>query len=266
MTATRRHHSGLLDLSGRVALVTGAATGIGLATAHRLADAGAEVLLVDIDADAARSAAADLGSGAAFLGLDVTAPGAAAEAVDSCVELFGRVDILVNNAGIYPLQPVLAATPETLDRTYAINVRACILFAQAAARAMVGAGRGGRIVNIASIEAYHPAAVGFAGYGATKGAIISFTKHLALELAPHRITVNAVAPGPVLTEGVSALGSGTVGAEHGAQLVERFVERIPLGRLAEPDDIGTAALFFASDAADYITGETLLVDGGNILS
>ena len=261
-----RASTDLLDLTGRSAIVTGGGSGIGLATATRLADAGAHVLVVDQDADAVHQVVAALPGTAHGLTLDVTDDTAATSAVERCVAEFGALDILVNNAGIYPLQPVLSATTAVLDRTYAINQRACILFAQACATRMVEQGSGGRIVTIASIEAYHPAAVGFAAYGATKGAMVTFTKHLALELAPHQITVNAVAPGPVLTPGVSALGSGTMGADHGQDLVTGFVDRIPLGRLAHPDDIANAVLFFVSDAAAYITGETLLVDGGNILS
>jgi len=266
--ATSPAYTDLLSLSGKSALVTGGGMGIGLATARRLAEAGAQVLVVDLDGAHAQQAAQSLVGPAQHrhLKLDVTSEGAAQIAVSECVDAFGRIDVLVNNAGIYPLESLTEATSPILDRTYTINVRSCILFAQACAQAMIEQGDGGRIINVASIEAYHPAAVGFAGYGATKGAIVSFTKHAALELAPSGITVNAVAPGPVATEGVSSLGAGTMGADHGQLLMNKFLSRIPMGRLAAPDDIAMPVLFLASAAAAYITGETLLIDGGNILS
>ena len=147
-------------------------------------------------------------------------------------------------------------TPALLDRVYQVNLKGLILIAKAAALEMVKEGRGGRIINIASIDAFRPSMVGLAAYDASKGGVVMFTKSLALELAPHKITVNAVAPGAIYTEGVT---------EAGANL-EAFVERIPLRRMGKPEDIAGVVAFLASADADYITGETIVVDGGALLT
>ena len=187
---------------------------------------------------------------------DVAAEDTGERVVARCMEVFGGLDVLVNNAGIFPQAPVLQMAPGLLDRVYQVNLKGLIFIAKAAALRMVAQGRGGRIINIASIDAFRPSMVGLAAYDASKGGVVMFTKSLALELAPHNITVNAVAPGAIYTEGV---------ADAGANL-EAFVERIPLRRMGKPEDIAGVVAFLASADADYITGETIVVDGGALLT
>lgn len=246
-------------MTGKVVIVTGGALGIGLGIVRRFVQEGAGVLLVDLNEKAAQAAAEKLAGGPGRVEVypaDVAAEDTGERVVARCVEAFGGLDVLVNNAGIFPQAPVLQMTPALLDRVYQVNLKGLILIAKAAALEMVKEGRGGRIINIASIDAFRPSMVGLAAYDASKGGVVMFTKSLALELAPHKITVNAVAPGAIYTEGV---------AEAGANL-EAFVERIPLRRMGKPEDIAGVVAFLASADADYITGETIVVDGGALLT
>jgi 2-deoxy-D-gluconate 3-dehydrogenase len=175
----------------------------------------------------------------------------------------GTLDVLVNNAGIYPFAPVLGMTEADWDKVIDVNLKGTFLCAQAAAKQMVAQGTGGVIVNIASIDAYHPSSVGLAHYDASKGGVVMFTRNLALELGPHGIRVMAIAPGGIATEGTRANMVPGVDIEA---LMKGFLARIPLGRMGVPDDIGRVALFLASDAAAYMTGSTVFVDGGVLLS
>jgi 2-dehydro-3-deoxy-D-gluconate 5-dehydrogenase len=258
------------SIRGQRTIVTGAAMGIGFGIARKFAHAGADVLLVDLDGPAVEEAARqlrDLPGRAVGLSLDITAPGAGEAAVTACCEAFGGLDALVNNAGIYPMAPVLAMPADLLDRVLDVNVRATVLFSQAAARRMEQEGAHGSIVNIASIDALHPSMVGLAAYDASKGAVLMFTKALALELAPHGIRVNAIAPGGIVTEGASRplAGSG-MSEEDTRRMVEEFTRRIPLGRMGEPEDIANVTTFLVSDASAYVTGEMIVVDGGRLLT
>lgn len=255
---------GPYSLDGKVVAITGGAMGIGYAIAVRVLEAGARVLIADYDAAKAEAAAARLdptGARARWVRVDIATTEAGPAMVSAAVEAFGRLDVLVNNAGIYPFAPLLDMPAEMLDRVLAVNLRGTILAAQAAARQMVAQGEGGRIVNIASVDGLHPSMVGLAAYDASKGGVVMFTKNLALELAPHGILVNAIAPGGVFTEGVRRMqGLDDNAAEPPASGVN-----IPLGRMARPDEIATVAVFLAAPASSYMTGEVVVVDGGMLI-
>ncbi len=259
----------LFDLTGKGALVTGGAMGIGQATAFRLAEAGASVMITDIDLEAANQTVEQIkakGGKAQAIRADVRSTADAREAVQATVEAFGRLDILVNNAGIYPFSPVMEVSEELWDKVLDTNLKGVFFYSQAAAQEMIKAGHGGKIIKIASIDALHPHGE-VAHYGASKGGVVMLTKALALELAPHNILVNAIAPGSIMTPGTDAtraalLASGRATGES----MESFMARLPLRRMGKPDDIAKVVLFLASAAADYMTGSLVLVDGGFLLS
>lgn len=260
----------LFDLAGKVALVTGGGSGIGQAIALRLAEAGAAVMITDINQEAAQQVIEMIqakGGAARGLEADVSQAGDASRVVGATVDALGGLHILVNNAGIFPFTPTLAISEALWDRVMGINLKGMFFYAQAAARHMIQAGGGGRIINLASIDAFHPTGLQV-HYSTSKGGVIMLTKALALELGPHQIRVNAIAPGFIQTPGVQKRG-GQIGDTAGNSLAERQKEiraRVPLGRMGEPDDIARVALFLASGASDYVTGSTLLVDGGYLLS
>lgn len=262
----------VFDIRGKVAAVTGGAMGIGFGIVRRFVEAGADVLIADRDAAAAEAAVGRLrGPGRAVAtGIDVSADDAGDQLVTRAVEAFGGLDILVNNAGIYPFVPLLQLPTALLDRVLNVNLRGLMLVSQAAARRMVEQGQsgrtGGRIINIASVDAIHPSMVGLAAYDASKGGVVMFTKSLALELAPHGILVNAIAPGGVETEGVQAMRGALGGGAPQEAMVQAATAGIPLGRMAQPDEIATVAWFLASPAASYVTGATIVVDGGMLLA
>ena len=256
----------LIDLRGRVALVTGAAQGLGYACARRLAEAGAGILLADVRADrleAARERFAANGAAVVAATADVSAEADAERLVATAVGAFGRLDILVNNAGVFSnflLENMQAAE---FQRILDVNVRGSFLCIRAAAAQMRRQGGGGSIVNITSIDAIHPSGSGLSHYGTSKHAIWGLTKTMALELGPDGIRVNAVAPGPSLTEG--AVEFVEAGAPEGIDVEEQwgaYKGRIPLWRLTHPDDVARAALFLASGLASYVNGAQLVVDGG----
>lgn len=261
---------GPFSITGKNAIVTGGAMGIGYGIVDRFVEAGANVVIADVDGDAAMRAAHKF-TGApgrtAAVQVDISEDGAGAALVDRCVEVFGSIDVLVNNAGIYPQVPMLEMTTDVFDRVYRINLRGLAFLSAAVAKRMISQGSGGRIINISSIDAFRPSMVGLAAYDASKGGVTMFTKNLSLELAPHGILVNAIAPGGIQTEGASKplAGSGMTPDEMEA-MIRAFTERIPLRRMGLPDDIATAAVFLASPASSYITGTTLVVDGGALLT
>jgi 2-dehydro-3-deoxy-D-gluconate 5-dehydrogenase len=268
MSAARQDDTNPFDLNGKSAIVTGGAMGIGFGICKRFVQAGANVLLADVVGSAAEAAAQKLqGSrGKAFaIQADVSADGVGERIVSKCMELFGSVDILVNNAGIYPISPILQMTPDFFDKVYRINLKGLVFISRAAGAKMVERGKGGKIINISSIDAFHPTSVGLGAYDTSKGGVTMFTKSLALELAPHWITVNSIAPGGIATEGTSKPLAGMT-EEQTNQMMKAFLARIPLARMGAPDDIGKVALFLASSASDYITGQTIIVDGGMLLS
>ncbi len=255
----------LLDLTGRVAVVTGGAMGIGVGIARRLHEAGATVVIADRDSAAAQDAVQRLGLSSAPIAADVSDEAAVERLFAAVGAAHGGVDILINNAGIYPMTPVLTMPVEEWDRVQAINLRGVFLCARAAGRQMVARGRGGAIVNIASMDAYHPTAIGLAHYDASKGGVVMFTKSLALELAPAAVRVVAVAPGFIRTEGLSHVTPNLPASEI-AKLNAIGSARLPLGREGTPDDVARVVLFLVSDLAAYITGATLLVDGGYLIA
>lgn len=255
-----------INLSGKVAVVTGGAMGIGFGIAYRLAEAGAAVVIADMNKKAADESAAQLtakGWKAGAVAVDVSNAAQVEGMVQFAAATFGGVDILVNDAGIYPNVPVLQMDEKEFDTIIAINLKGVFLCTQAAAAQMIRQGRGGKIINVTSIDAVHPSMVGLATYDASKHGVWGFTKNVALELAPHRIWVNAIAPGSVDTPGT---GAGKMTPQEMEKIMKPFLDKIPMRRMGEPDDIGKVALFLASELSGYMTGSQVVVDGGVLLS
>ncbi|MGA8368635.1 MAG: SDR family NAD(P)-dependent oxidoreductase [Acidimicrobiales bacterium] len=259
-----------LDLSGRGAIVTGAGSGIGRAISLRLAEAGAAVVVADIDEDGAAATVDRIKSAgwrAVAQPADVRNPEAARAAASRVVDEFGRLDILVNNAGLYPRSPVFETSEEMWDLVVDINLKGTFLFSQACARIMVDIGNGGSIINLASKQALRGSA-NLAHYAASKAGVIMFTQSLAIELGPENVRVNAIAPGPVATEGGKGAGFAQVAGTSQSvdEVRDAYLKKIPLRRFSDPDDIARVALFLASDAASLMTGTVVVVDGGASLT
>lgn len=243
-----------LSLAGKVALVTGASRGIGKAIAQAFAGAGASVLLSSRKQGALEAAAADIGGDIEVVAANAGDPEQAATAVARCVERFGALDILVNNAATNPyFGPAIDIDLDRYDKTWDVNVRGPLVWTQLAWRAAM-AERGGSVINIASIGGLS-VEPGIGIYNGTKAALIHLTKTLAAELAPS-VRVNAIAPGLVKTDMARALWEPDEA---------RIASGMPLGRLGEPTDIANAALYLASDLSAWVTGHTLVVDGGALL-
>jgi 2-dehydro-3-deoxy-D-gluconate 5-dehydrogenase len=263
--------SELIKLSGRTAIVTGGAMGIGYGIAYRLAEAGASVVVADqnpAEAELAAKRLGDAGFEATAVRVDVAEEPDVERMVDTTVERYGGVDILVNNAGIYPNILVMNMTAADFEHVITVNLTGVFLCTRHVAQHMIRRGSGGRIINVTSIDALHPSSAGLAHYDASKHGVWGFTKNVALELAPHQIWVNAIAPGGIATPGVGAAQSGAqlpAGVDMKA-VIEAFAARIPMRRMGEPDDIGKAALFLASDLSSYMTGSQIVVDGGVLLT
>ena len=243
----------MIDLAGRIALVTGASRGIGRAIAARLAAQGAHVVAAARADNAAPVAASIVAAGgrAEAIALDVTEAGANEAAVAALVQRHGRIDILVNNAGIAKDQLMLRMKRDDWDAVLATNLTAAFVLTQAALKPMLRQ-RGGRIVNISSVVGQGGNA-GQANYAASKAGIIGFSKAVALEVASRGITVNVVAPGLIDTD----MTRGITDSAH-----EEWASKIPLKRLGSPEDVAAAVCFLASDEASYITGQVLAVNGG----
>jgi len=242
------------SLAGKTALVTGAGRGLGRCIAETLAAAGAKVACIDVnEASLADTVAAirTAGGTAEPIACDVTQSERVTETVDKVWELWGKLDILVNNAGITRDNVIVRMKDEQWDAVLNINLRGTFLFTRAAARPMMKA-RGGRIVNIASVSGMmgNPGQV---NYSASKAGVIGLTRTISKELASRNVTVNAVAPGFIATDMTAALGE---------ELLEEVRKQVPLGRMGQPQDIADAVLFLVSDAASFITGHVLTVDGG----
>jgi 2-deoxy-D-gluconate 3-dehydrogenase len=259
----------LIDLGGRTAIVTGGAMGIGRGIAERLHEAGANVIVADLDMGRAQRVADGLEAHrpgtAAAVAADVSDDTAATGLVRAAVDRFGALDVLVNNAGIYPVVPLTEIEPSTLRHVLDVNLVGLFLCTQAAARQMIAQGRTGSIVNVTSIDALHPTLAGLAHYDASKHGAWGFTKNAALELAEHGIRVNAIAPGAIATPGLGFDPDAPV-VPAGADAVESIASRIPMRRLGAPEEIGRVAVFLASDLSSYMTGAQIVVDGGMLLT
>jgi NAD(P)-dependent dehydrogenase (short-subunit alcohol dehydrogenase family) len=255
--------TGLLSLAGRRAVITGGGAGIGRAIAGRFAEAGASILIADIDQAAALRAAASIraehGVATSAVALDVAAPGAAAEAVLAAQRDLGGLEIWVNNAGICEPLPYAQIDAAQWDRTHHLDLRGAFLGAQAAANHLIAQGSAGVILNLASISAFRGRA-NHAHYVAAKHGVVGLTKSLATELGPHGIRVVAIAPTLVATEGQQR--NAAAAAAQGNDLQTAIAASIPLGRIAIPDDVARVALFLVSDLAAFVTGSTVRVDGG----
>ena len=249
------------DLNGQVAFVTGAAGAIGRVIAKRLAENGAAVVIADIDHDGAERVADSLPKAIACR-VDIRSAASVETATAACMERFGRFDILVNNAGVNTLAHrvnIDAFPPEEWDRITGIDLDGLYVMSRAALQPMLASGRGGRIINIASV-------VGLAAmrlqspFVAAKAGIIHLTRSMALELGPQGVLTNAIAPGSIMTELTAKLFYGDDGKFAGR--TKDFMAHVPLGRPGLPEEIAEAALFLASPGASYINGQVLAVDGG----
>ncbi len=241
------------SLSGKVALITGGASGIGSAIASAMAAKGAVVAVIDINQAVAQAKAEELGNGAKSFVCDVADPHSVEKVVADVEAAFGHIDIAVNSAGVVMLAPAEELSLDAWDKTIAINLKGTFLVCQAAGRAMIKAGTGGKIINMAS-QAGTVAIDQHVAYCASKFGVIGLSKTLAAEWGKHGITVNTISPTVVLTD----LGRKAWDGPRG----EALKQRIPSGRFAYPEEIAAAAVFLASNGADMINGADLLVDGG----
>lgn len=258
--------SELVSLAGRVAVVTGAAHGVGAAIATRLVEAGARVVLADLDVPGADAVAAALCSAhdgemvAVGVGVDVSSSTSMAALVARTVECFGRLDIWVNNAGVYPRAGLLSMTDDQWSKVLDINLNGVFYGSRAAANEMVGRSEGGVIVNVSSASAFRAPASDLAHYVASKAGVVGLTRALATELGPHGIRVLSVAPILVPTANALALLEG----QGGADAVSATAARVPLRRVPQADDIARVVFFAVSGLAGMVSGSTLLVDGGQL--
>ncbi len=244
-----------MRLKDKVAIVTGAGSGMGAAMAETFVREGARVAVLDIDEKAGRSVAGRFGEDAIFLRCDVASRADIDAAVAATEKAFGKIDILVNNAGISHVnKPLLDISEAEFDRVFAVNVKGVFLFMQAVVAPFRRSG-GGVVINIGSTAGLRPRP-GLSAYNSTKGAVHILTRTLAVELAPEKIRVCAIAP--VATD--TPLLATFLGNAEGMR--EKFIATVPLGRLALPQDIANVALFLASDEAQFVTGNVVEVDGG----
>lgn len=242
-------------------MVTGGARGIGLACSARLAEAGATVVIADLDAQSAEGAAVGVGHGAVAAVVDVSSAASVRALTETAVAMFGRLDVWVNSAGVFPVSPLLELADDEWGRVLDVNLRGTLFGAREAARAMIASERGGVIVNVASTAAFRADGAGVAHYVASKFGVRGLTQSLAVELGRHRIRVLAVAPTVTLTPGLEAERSAL---EAAGFALDELGPRLPLGRVAVPDDVARVVLFCASDLSLLMTGSTLLVDAGEL--
>jgi NAD(P)-dependent dehydrogenase (short-subunit alcohol dehydrogenase family) len=244
----------VFDFAGQVAIVTGAARGVGRAMVSAFVLAGAQVVAADRDPTGLAETCEPHGKSVLPVVADVSMPAGANEIVQGAIEGFGRLDICVNNAAVAPHTALLEERVEVWDTVYAVNCRGTFLMTQAAARAMIAAGRGGRIINFSSAASKRGSAGG-AAYASSRAATESFTRVAAIELAPHDILVNTVSPGLIDTQPKPL-------PPVMRQALAARVPHLPLARPGEPEEVARVVLFLASEAASYITGAVISVDGG----
>ena len=250
----------MAKLSGKIVIITGASRGIGLACAKRFIAEGAHVVLADIDERQGAAEAKRLGEAARFVRCDVGEAKDAANLIAETCKAFGGIDVLVNNAGIIHGADFIDLKEPDFDRVLRVNLKGAFLVGQLAARTMIEQVKAGKkpgaIVNMASINAT-VAIANQVPYSVSKGGLLQLTRTMALALAPYGIRVNAIGPGSIMTEILSAVATD-------AEAKRRILSRTPLGRIGEPDEVASVAAFLASDDASYITGEIIYVDGGRL--
>ncbi|MBI2842249.1 MAG: 2-dehydro-3-deoxy-D-gluconate 5-dehydrogenase KduD [Armatimonadetes bacterium] len=245
----------MFRLDGKSAIVTGAAKGLGRAMAIGLAEAGTDVLVVDLeDSSQTKAEIEKRGHRCETIRGDITRRDVLESIVPTGVEKLGGLDILVNNAGIIRRAPLLEFSEKDWDEVIEINLKSLFLLSQAAARVMAEQGRGGRIINVASMLSFQGGIL-VPSYTASKSGVMGLTKLFASELAPHKINVNAIAPGYMATDNTAPLRSDPVRSRE-------LLSRIPAGRWGQPEDLAGTVVFLASEASAYVTGHTIAVDGG----
>ncbi|HEJ9487901.1 MULTISPECIES: 3-oxoacyl-ACP reductase FabG [Proteus] len=243
----------MFDLTGKIALVSGGAKGIGKGIVIALKNSGAKVIIADIDDVAGNKTKDELDVG--FMHLDVTQQSACEKVIDDVVKEYGKLDILCSNTGIFPQATIKEMTEADWDKMHTVNLKGMFFLVKAALRVMEKQ-KQGRVIITSSITGAITGYPGWSHYGASKAGQLGFMRSAALEYARHGITINAVMPGNILTEGLQAQGEA---------YLNQMKASIPTHTLGEPEDIGYAAAFFASNEAKYITGQTIIVDGGQIL-
>lgn len=255
----------LVSLEARTAVITGGATGIGLAVARRLLEAGANVLIADLNLadETAEGLSQEFNGRVSAVTMDVTKGMDVSACADLAIERFGGIDIWVNNAGIYPSSAILEMSEDEWDRVHNVNLRGAFLGSREAARRMVKDNRAGVIINMASIAAFRAGGAGIVHYTASKHGLNGLTKALAVELGPSGVRVLTVAPTMVETPGIIA-NADALRAAGNADLFDSFASRMPLRRVGLPDDVARVVLFAVSDLAGFMTGSTLMVDAGDL--
>ncbi len=260
----------LLNLSNQTAIITGGSRGIGLGIAQRLGQAGANIVIASINPPEMKKAVKKLekqGIKAKYVEADVSKEKDIKNMIKFTIKNYKKLDILVNNAGIFPSKTLEKMTTKDFEKVIDVNLKGVFLGTKYASEQMIKQKKGGKIINITSIAALRSSAEGLAHYDASKHGVWGFTKTSAVELAPHKIWVNAVAPGAIKTPGIANLQKSTSGKKVDMnKVIKAFLEKIPMHRMGESDEIGKATLFLASDMSSYMTGEQIVVDGGFMLT